>query len=222
MLPQKWPGHCYFVYAGKFWFRTSMYAMRVGKAGGPMQFVGADVSGKTLGIVGAGRIGTAMAMMSKGFGMKILYYSRTSKPDLERDCGAKRVSFPDLLQESDFISLHTPLTEKTIHLFNAAAFRQMKRTAFLINTARGPVIDEAALIEALKTGEIAGAGLDVYEFEPKLTPGLSELDNVVLSAHTGSATVNARKNMSLLAAKNLLAMLEGDKPADCLNPKVLG
>ncbi|WP_028315684.1 2-hydroxyacid dehydrogenase [Desulfatibacillum aliphaticivorans] len=191
------------------------------KGWSPLQFIGAEVTGKTLGIVGAGRIGRAMAQMSKGFNMKVFYFSRTKKPDFEKALNAKKVELNELLTQSDFISLHTPLTPETRHMFNADSFKKMKNTAYLINTARGPVVDESALVEALKSGEIAGAGLDVYEFEPKLTPGLRELDNVVLAAHTGSATDTARSNMALLAAKNLLAMLEGGNPPTCLNPQVL-
>ncbi|WP_207259956.1 D-glycerate dehydrogenase [Desulfovibrio sp. Huiquan2017] len=189
---------------------------------GPMQFIGGDVSGKTLGIVGAGRIGTAMARMSRGFGMPVLYTSSSGRKNevLESELNARLVPFEELLEQSDFISLHTPLTPGTRHLFGAEAFARMKRTAYLINTARGPVIDEQALLQALKTGEIAGAGLDVYENEPALTPGLAELDNVILLPHIGSGTESARADMSVLAARNLLAMLEGEKPETCLNPEI--
>lgn len=189
---------------------------------GPMQFIGGDVSGKTLGIVGAGRIGTAMARMSRGFGMPVLYTSSSGRRNevLESELNARLVPFEELLEQSDFISLHTPLTPGTRHLFGAEAFARMKRTAYLINTARGPVIDEQALLQALKTGEIAGAGLDVYENEPALTPGLAELNNVILLPHIGSGTESARTDMSVLAARNLLAMLEGEKPETCLNPEI--
>jgi glyoxylate reductase len=189
---------------------------------GPLQFIGGDVTGKTLGIVGPGRIGTAMALMSRGFKMKVLYTgaSREVNPVLEEELGAKGVDFEALVEESDFISIHVPLEPETRHLFGSAAFKKMKKTAYLINTARGPVINEADLVQALKEKEIAGAGLDVYEFEPKMLEGLKALDNVVTAAHTGSATVSARKNMALLAARNLLAMLAGKQPPTCLNPEI--
>jgi len=190
---------------------------------GPLQFIGGDVTGKTLGIVGPGRIGTAMALMSKGFKMKVLYSGASAEetnPVLEKELGATSVSFEKLLESSDYISIHVPLNAQTRHLFSASAFKKMKRTAFLINTARGPVICEADLVEALTKGEIAGAGLDVYEFEPKMAEGLAALNNVVTAAHSGSATVSSRTNMALLAARNLLAMVEGMRPPTCLNPEI--
>jgi glyoxylate reductase len=190
---------------------------------GPLQFIGADVTGKTLGIVGAGRIGTAMARMSRGFAMRVLYTSRSKpNPALEQELGAQRVEFDVLLAESDFVSIHAPLNPASRHLFNAAAFAKMKRTAILINTGRGPVIKEDDLVAALQAGTIAGAGLDVYEAEPKMAPGLAHCPNTVLLPHVGSATVSARDGMSLLAARNLLAMLQGQRPPTCLNPEVLG
>lgn len=190
---------------------------------GPLQFIGADVTGKTLGIVGAGRIGAAMARMSRGFSMRVLYVSRSRpNPGLEQDLGARRVEMDELLAESDFISIHTPLTPATRHLFDAAALRKMKRTAILVNTARGPVIKEDDLAAALQEGVIAGAGLDVYEFEPRMAAGLAECRNAVLLPHIGSATASAREGMALLAADNLLAMLRGQRPPTCLNPEVLG
>jgi len=199
--------------------------MRSGAWGGwgPLHFIGGDVTGKTLGILGAGRIGTAVALMSKGFRMKVLYtYSSLEKtnPVLERELGARKAGFEELLEESDFISIHVPLRPETRHLFNAAAFKKMKKTAYLINTARGPVINEADLVEALKEKEIAGAALDVYEFEPRMTEGLAALENVVTAAHTGSATTSSRKNMAILAAENLLAMLSNKRPPTCLNPEI--
>ncbi len=189
------------------------------KGWNPLEFLGQGVSGKTLGIVGPGRIGTAMALMSAGFSMQVVYCG-PQNPLLDKKLKAKRVDFETLLTQADFVSIHTPLTEKTRHLFDEKAFAAMKPTAYLINTARGPVVDEAALVRALEQGAIAGAGLDVYEFEPNITPGLTRLDNVVLAAHTGSATVRARTDMAILAAKNLAAMLTGKKPPNCLNPKV--
>ncbi len=189
---------------------------------GPLQFIGADVSGRTLGIVGAGRIGTAMARMSAGFGMRVLYTSSSSRnEELERDFGARRVDFDELLRESDFISIHTPLRPSTRHLFNADAFRRMKNTAILINTGRGPVIKEDDLVAALRDGEIGGAGLDVYEMEPRMAEGLKDCSNTVLLPHIGSATHSTRDNMALLAAENIEAMLAGTKPPTVLNPEVL-
>jgi len=191
---------------------------------GPLQFLGADVCGKTLGIVGAGRIGTAMALMSKGFRMSVVYSSSSGRRNdvLEAELGARLVPFEDLLAQSDFISLHAPLTPRSKHLFNAAAFRRMKDSAILINTGRGPLIKEDDLVDALKIGQIAGAGLDVYEFEPRLAQGLAALPNTVLLPHVGSATTSTRTNMATMAARNLLAMLSGGRPETCLNPEVLG
>ncbi len=187
---------------------------------GPLQFIGGDVTGKTLGIAGAGRIGTAMALMSKGFAMKVLYTDEVVNPVLEKELGAKKVSFEDLLKESDFVSIHVPFMPSTRHLFNARTLRMMKPTAYLINTARGPVINEAELVEALRDHVIAGAALDVYEFEPKMVPGLSDLENVVIAPHTASATISSRSGMSVKTATNLLAMLKGERPPDCLNPEI--
>lgn len=189
---------------------------------GPLQFIGADIAGKTLGIVGAGRIGTAMALMSKGFRMPVVYCSSSGRRNeiLEGEIGARLVSFDDLLTESDFISIHAPLTPATRHLFDHQAFARMKDTAFLINTARGPIIREIDLVEALRAGRIGGAGLDVYENEPLMAEGLADLAHVVLLPHIGSATVSSRDNMAILAARNLLAMLAGRKPENCLNPEI--
>ena len=189
---------------------------------GPMQFIGGDVSSKTLGIVGAGRIGTAMAMMSRGFNMRVLY-TRASGPNelLDRELTARRVDLDELLAESDFISIHVPLTDRTRHMFDVRAFCRMKQRAVLVNTARGPVINEADLVQALRTGEIAAAGLDVYENEPIMAEGLADCDNAVLLPHIGSATPSSRDGMATLAAENLLAMLTGKTPPTCLNPEVL-
>jgi glyoxylate reductase len=198
--------------------------MRSGKwpGWGPMQFHGQGVTGKTLGIVGAGRIGAAMALMSKGFQMRVLYTNTSGKENqtLKTELGARLVSFDELVAESDFISIHTPLTPATKHLFRAETFARMKPTAILINAARGPVIKEDDLVTALREGRIAGAGLDVYEFEPRMTEGLASLDNAVLLPHIGSATTSSRTGMALLAARNLLAMLKGEKPENCLNPEI--
>ncbi|MGL1864192.1 MAG: D-glycerate dehydrogenase [Pseudodesulfovibrio sp.] len=189
---------------------------------GPLQFIGGDIKGKTLGIVGAGRIGTEVALMSRGFNMKVIYTSSSGRRNgvLDSELNAKLVSFEDMLKQADFISIHTPLTPKTKHMFNASAFSQMKKTAYIVNTARGPVIKEGDLVTALKNGEIAGAGLDVFENEPKLAPGLAELDNAIVLPHIGSATISSRTDMATLAARNLIAMLKGQKPETCLNPEI--
>ena len=198
--------------------------MRSGRWPGwsPMQFIGGDVTGATLGLLGAGRIGTAMAVKSRGFDMKVLYTDAYPNETLENELGARRVEMPELLSEADYLSVHVPLMESTRHLMSTPQFRAMKKTAYLINTSRGPVIDETALVEALKDGEIAGAGLDVYENEPLMAPGLAELENVVLCPHTASATVSSRNGMAVKAAVNLIAMVEGKVPPDCLNPEVTG
>lgn len=189
---------------------------------GPLQFIGGDITGKTLGIVGAGRIGTAMALMSKGFGMKVLYTDGAVNAAMEKELGAERVPFEELVRRSDYISVHVPLLPATRHLFCAKVFAMMKPTAYLINTSRGPVIDEAELAEALKNDVFAGAALDVYEFEPRLAAGLAELKNVVVTPHTASATRSSRAGMSLKAAENLLAMMRDERPPDCLNPEIYG
>jgi len=196
---------------------------RAGKFVGwaPMFLLGGDLVGKTLGIIGAGRIGTAMAMRSRGWCMKVLYTTQSNKNAvLEEMLGAKRVDLETLLRESDFISIHTPLSEKTKHLIGAKELSFMKKTAYLINTARGAIIDESALVNALKSKQIAGAGLDVYEEEPKLKPGLAELDNVVLAPHLGSATIETRTKMAVMAAENIIAVLNKQKPKNCVNPEV--
>ena len=163
-----------------------------------------------------------MAMRSRGWCMKVLYTTQSTKNVvLEEMLGAKRVDLETLLKESDFVSIHTPLSEKTRHLIGAKELSLMKKTAYLINTARGSVIEEAALVNALKNKQIAGAGLDVYEEEPKLKPGLAELDNVVLAPHLGSATVETRTKMAVMAAENIVAVLNKQKPKNCVNPEAL-
>jgi len=196
--------------------------MRTGRfqGWGPMMFLGADITGRTLGVVGAGRIGTAFARRSRGFNMKVLYSDTSPNEALEKEIGARRVPLDELLVEADFVSVHVPLTEQTRHMFGAEQFGRMKRTAIFINTSRGPVHDEAALVEALRSGKIAGAGLDVYEDEPRMKPGLAELDNVVLCAHIGSATVETRTRMAVMAAENLLAIVKGQRAPNCVNPEV--
>ena len=190
------------------------------KGWGPMVLLGNDVYGKTLGIIGAGRIGQAVARRAKGFNMRIIYTSRERKSDFERECNAKFVGLDELLKESDYITLHVPLTEETYHLIGEKELKMMKNSAYLINTARGKCIDEKALVEALKNKDIAGAALDVFENEPLLTPGLAELDNVVLAPHAGSASIETRTKMAIIAAKNLIDSLDGKMPQYCLNPEV--
>jgi glyoxylate reductase len=179
----------------------------------PMLFLGGDVYGKTLGIVGFGRIGQAVARRALGFGMKVLYADEVNAPDsLERKLSARRVSLDELLRESDFVTLHVLLTEDTRGLIGKKQLAMMKPSAYLINTSRGPVVDEKALIDALKKGAIAGAGLDVYEQEPKLARGLINLPNVVLLPHIGSASIETRTKMALMAAENIIATLSGKMP----------
>ncbi len=187
---------------------------------GPMQFLGADVTGRTLGVVGAGRIGTNFAKKSRGFEMKVLYTHPRRNPVLEEELGARRVSLETLLGESDFVSLHVPLTEKTRGMIGRRELALMKRTAVLVNTSRGPVVDEKALVEALREGRPAAAGLDVYEKEPLPAPGLTDLPNLVCLPHIGSATVGTRTRMALMAAENLLAGLRGEVPPNLVNPRV--
>lgn len=189
--------------------------MRDGKYIGwaPMLFLGNDLVGKTLGLVGLGRIGAAVAKrMHDGFEMKIIYYDVKRNEDLEKQYHLEYKDLESLLKESDFVSVHVPLIPATKHLIGEAQLKMMKKTAYLINTSRGPVIDEGALVEALKNGEIKGAGLDVYENEPKMAEGLAELPNTVLTPHTASATEETRNAMSKLAAENIIVALEGKTP----------
>jgi len=183
--------------------------------------LGIDIYGKTLGIIGLGRIGRAVARRaSKGFDMKILYYDETRNKQAESELEAEFVGFEELLERSDFISIHTPLTEKTRHMFSTSQFKKMKKSAFLINTARGPVVDEEALVRALKDGQIKGAGLDVYEEEPKIHSELVKLDNVVLLPHIASASVETRIRIATMAAENVVAALKGKKPPNLVNKEV--
>ncbi len=180
----------------------------------PMMLLGNDLSEKTLGIVGLGRIGSRVAYHAvKGFDMKALYYDVKQDSQFEAEYGAVYIAdIDELLPQCDFVSIHVPLLPATTHLFNMDRLRKMKPTAYLVNTSRGPIIDEAALVEALKTEVIRGAALDVYEHEPELTAGLSELENVILTPHTASATEETRSKMSELAADNIIAVLEGKEP----------
>ena len=188
------------------------------KGWGPMLMLGQDITGKTLGIVGAGRIGASVARkMAKGFGMKILYTDTFKNEELEREIGAQQVDLKTLLKESDFVSVHVNLTEETKHMISTNEFGMMKSNCVLINTARGPVVDEKALTEALRTKKIFGAGLDVFENEPALAPGLAELPNVVIPPHIASATFWTRTRMAEMAAQNLIDALEGRMPQFCVN-----
>ena len=192
------------------------------KSWGPMLFLGRDVYGATLGIIGLGRIGQAVARRAKGFNMKVIYYSRKRKEDVERELGVEYRELHSLLREADIVSIHTPLTEETYHLIGEKELSLMKPTAILINTARGAVVDQKALYKALKERRIFGAGLDVYEKEPiDADDPLMELDNVVLLPHIGSASVETRGRMARMAAENLLAGLRGEKPPNLVNPEVL-
>jgi len=190
------------------------------KASGPRFFLGKEIGGKTLGIIGAGRIGTAVAKKSIGFNLEILYYDPVKNEKLEK-MGAKKVELDYLLRHSDFVSLHVPLSRETTHLIGERELNLMKKTAYLINTSRGKVINEAALVEALEKKQIAGAALDVYENEPQISRELLGTRNVVLTPHIGSATRETRDKMSIMVAENCIAALKGERPPHLLNPKAL-
>lgn len=197
--------------------------MRAGKYQGwaPMLFLGQDIHHKTLGIVGFGRIGQAVAERAAGFHMRILYSdSKRASGEIENKYNAEFRELADLLRESDFVSLHVPLTESTYHLISDEEFDLMKKTAILVNTSRGPVVDEKALVRALKAGKIAGAGLDVYEREPQCEPELKELDNVIMVPHIASASVETRTKMATMAAENAVAVIRGEIPPNLVNPEV--
>lgn len=199
--------------------------VRTGKYKGwePMLLLGTELEGKTIGIVGLGRIGAGVAERArKGMGANVLYHDIKRNKEFEKKYQAKYVSMPELLKKSDFVSLHVPLLPSTRHLIGKEELALMKKTAYLINTSRGPVVDEKALVKALQKKQIAGAGLDVYENEPKLTLGLTKLTNVVLTPHTASATVEARTAMSELAAQNVIDVLQGRKAKFTVNPEVYG
>ncbi len=187
---------------------------------GPMLFLGQDITGATLGIVGPGRIGTAVAQRAKGFDMRVLISGPNPSEEILSIADAQ-VSLDELLRESDFVSIHVPLVKDTYHLIGERELRLIKPTAYLINTARGPVVDEKALVAALRDGVIAGAGLDVFEDEPALAPGLAELENVVTAPHIASATNATRSKMATMAAENLLAGLRGETPPNLVNPDAL-
>ncbi len=187
----------------------------------PFHFLGTEVSGKVLGIIGMGRIGKALARRAKGFGMPVLYYSRNRiDPAEEKALGAGYADMTSLLGRADFVSLHVALTGETRHLIGAAELSLMKKGSFLINTCRGPVVDEKALVSALNEKLIAGAALDVYENEPLLAPGLADLEQVVLLPHIGSATRETRMKMAETAVRNLTAGMKGERPPNLVNAEV--
>ncbi len=190
--------------------------------GGPASFLGSDIHHATLGVVGLGRIGAAMARRGLGFDMKVLYYDFVRREELERQFGYQFVDLDTLLSESDFVTLHVPLLPETRGMMGADQFARMKPSAFLVNAARGPIVDERALIAALREGRIAGAGLDVFEKEPSDPENpLFKMDNVVVAPHIGSATHATRRKMASLAVENVLAVLQGKAPLTAVNPEVL-
>ena len=203
--------------------RNVVASERDTRAGGwktwsPTAFLGPDVHGATLGIVGFGEIGQAVARRAAGFNMRVLYTSRTRRPELEAELGAEWRELPELLAESDFVSLHTPLTPETRHLIGRPEFERMRQSAILVNTARGPVVDQDALVEALRTGRIAGAALDVTDPEPlPLDHPLFGLPNVIITPHIASASFATRSRMASMAATNILAALEGQRPPNAVN-----
>ncbi len=199
--------------------------VRAGKfpGGQSRHLLGSFVFGKTLGLIGGGGlIGKAVARRAHGFGMRVLYWTPRRKPEAEeREAGLTYVPLDKLLAESDFVSLHQPLNATTRHQIGARELDLMKTSAFLINTARGPIVDEAALVRALKGKRIAGAGLDVFEHEPKVSPELRKMKNVVIVPHLGSATIEVREEMAGIVVDNILALLDGRRPPNCVNPEVL-
>jgi glyoxylate reductase len=200
--------------------------VRAGKfpGGQSRHLLGAIVHGKTLGLIGGGGlIGKAVAKRAQGFSMRVLYWTPRRKPESEeREAGLIFVPLDQLLRESDYVSVHSPLNAQTCHQIGARELGLMKKTAFIVNTARGPVIDEAALVRALKAGKIAGAGLDVFEHEPKVSAELKRMKNIVLNPHLGSATVEVREEMANIVVDNIEALLNGRAPPNCVNPEVLG
>jgi glyoxylate reductase len=188
---------------------------------GPLQYMGSDVTGATLGIIGLGRIGQAVVRRARGFDMNVIYWNRTRlSSDQEEELGVSYAEMDEVLRRSDFVSLHVALNDETTHLIGAEQLALMKPTACIINTARGPVIDEKALVSALQQGTIGAAGLDVYEREPELEPGLYDLENAVLAPHLGSATIGTRTKMGNMAAENCLAGCRGERPPNLVNPEI--
>lgn len=190
---------------------------------GPLMMIGHDVHHKTLGIIGFGRIGRALAKRAGGFDMQVLYHDRyPADPDTERALNARSVSMEELLAQSDFVSVHTDYNPETHHLIGAPELASMKPTAYLINTSRGACVDEAALVQALRSGTIAGAGIDVFEREPEIDRGLLELSNAVLAPHIASASLDTRNAMGTMASDNIIALFRGERPPNIVNPEVLG
>jgi glyoxylate reductase len=189
----------------------------------PAEWIGADIFGKTLGIVGLGRIGQEVARRGRGWNLRLLYYDViTIDPKIEQELGVEKVSLETLLKESDFITLHCPLIPgKTYHLLGEKELSLMKPTAYLVNTSRGPVIDEKVLVRFLQEKRIAGAALDVYENEPRLSEGLADLDNVILTPHLASASARSRTAYAVLSVKNLLAGLRGEIPPNLVNTELI-
>ena len=186
-------------------------------AWGPQQLTGPDVWGKRLGVVGFGRIGQALARRTGGFDMDLVYHDQYRNEEAEHELGARYLDLDELLKTADFVSVHTPLTPETTHLIGAEELEKMKPEAVLVNTSRGPVVDEAALADALAEGHIFAAGLDVYEEEPEVHSRLLELENVVLAPHIGSASIETRDKMAALAAENIAAVLSGEEPKTPVN-----
>jgi glyoxylate reductase len=186
----------------------------------PMLMLGSELKGKTLGIIGAGRIGSAVARRAAGFDLNLVYTDTKKNPQIEKKFKAVQMDLDELIKCSDFITIHVPLTRATHHLINRDRLMMMKNTTYLINTSRGPVIDEEALLHVLQKERIAGAALDVFEFEPEVTPGLSEMENVLLLPHIASATIETRTNMALIAAKNIAAAFQGQSPPNLVNPQI--
>jgi glyoxylate reductase len=190
------------------------------KGWAPMLMHGQDITGKTLGVVGIGRIGLAFALKSKGFNMNILYYDQVKNKQIEKELSAKKVNLDRLLKESDFISLHIPLLPSTHHLIDEKQLKIMKKTAILINTSRGSIVNEQALIKSLKNNWIFGAGLDVYEHEPDINKELFKFNNIILQPHSASATTETRTKMAIMAAENMILGLKGEIPPNCINPEI--
>ncbi len=197
--------------------------LRSGKFPGSQSnhLAGSFVYGKTLGLVGAGRSGQATARRARGFGMKVIYWGPRRKYDAERELGIEHVTLDRLLAEADFVSLHPPLNDETRHMISDKQFALMKPTAFIVNTARGAIIDEKALLRALKKKKIAGAALDVFEHEPNVPPAFKTLQNVVLTPHLGSAVMEVREQMANIVVDNIQAVIDGRTPPNCVNPEVL-